>query len=58
MTLMLGSTYMCEQLFSGMNYTKSILRNGLTVTHLGEILHLVPSSLTPNIERLPSEKYH
>ncbi|XP_032881422.1 general transcription factor II-I repeat domain-containing protein 2A-like [Amblyraja radiata] len=58
MTSMFGSTYMCEQLFSKMKYTKSKLRNRLTDAHLDGILYLASSSLSPNIERLSSEEQH
>ncbi|XP_055490979.1 general transcription factor II-I repeat domain-containing protein 2A-like [Leucoraja erinacea] len=56
MTSMFGSTYMCEQLFSKMKYTKSKLRNRLTDAHLDGILHLASSNLSPDIERLSSVK--
>ena len=51
-----GSTYVCEQLFSKMKFTKNKMRTNLTDDHLNESLRLATSSLNPNIEKLSKEK--
>ena len=51
-----GSTYICEQLFSKMKFTKSKLRTKLTDSHLDGILCLTTSSLKPNIQKLVQNK--
>ena len=47
---------LCTQLYHYI--TKSKLRNRLTDPHLDDILHLASSNLSPDIERLLSEKQH
>jgi hypothetical protein len=52
-----GSTYLCEKLFSTMNFNKSKFRSQLTDDHLGAILRVsVATSLKPNIELLCGKK--
>ena len=49
---MFGGTYCCEQLFSKMKYTKSLLRSLLSDRHLNGILLLSSSSIEPGIDVL------
>ena len=58
MASIFGSTYVCEQLFSKMKFTKNKLRTQLTDSHLDGILRMASSSLEPNIELLSKEKQH
>lgn len=58
MASLFGSTYLCEQLFSKMKHTKNHLRTRLTDAHLDNVLLLASTSLTPNIEKLSSNKQH
>ncbi|XP_071060599.1 general transcription factor II-I repeat domain-containing protein 2A-like [Pseudochaenichthys georgianus] len=52
-----GSTYMCEQLFSTMNFNKSKYRSRLTDEHLQAILRVsTASSLKPNVAQLCERK--
>lgn len=51
-----GSTYICEQTFSRMNYAKCSERSRLTDEHLHSILRIGVTHFTPNIERLVKEK--
>ncbi|XP_077976074.1 general transcription factor II-I repeat domain-containing protein 2-like [Styela clava] len=51
-----GSTYLCEQFFSKMKYTKSRYRSRLTDENLGLQLRVSTSSICPNIERLVKKK--
>lgn len=48
-----GSTYLCEKLFSTLNFNKSKYRSRLTDDHLQAILRVsTASSLKPNVARL------
>uniref|UniRef100_A0A8D2IX21 HAT C-terminal dimerisation domain-containing protein n=1 Tax=Varanus komodoensis TaxID=61221 RepID=A0A8D2IX21_VARKO len=52
-----GSTYLCEKLFSTMNFNKSKFRSKLTDEHLQAILRVsVASSLKPNVAQLCKRK--
>ena len=52
-----GSTYLCEKLFSTMNFNKSKYRSKLTDEHLEAILRVsTASSLKPNVARLCDRK--
>lgn len=52
-----GSTYLCEKLFSTMNFNKSKFRSRLTDKHLRAILRVsVASSLKPNVAQLCKRK--
>ena len=58
MCYMLGSTYLCESLFSKMKYTKSRIRARMTDEHLEDHLRMSVSSLEVNIEDLSKEMQH
>ncbi|KAM9299514.1 general transcription factor II-I repeat domain-containing protein 2-like [Gastrophryne carolinensis] len=48
-----GSTYLCEKLFSTLNFNKSKYRSRITDAHLQAVLRVsTASSLTPNVARL------
>ncbi|KAM6943949.1 general transcription factor II-I repeat domain-containing protein 2A [Lycodopsis pacificus] len=52
-----GSTYLCEKLFSTMNFNKSKYRSKLTDEHLQAILRVsTASSLKPNVAELCERK--
>ena len=52
-----GSTYLCEKLFSTMNFNKSKYRSKLTDEHLQAILRVsTASSLKPNVAQLCERK--
>ncbi|KAK0154547.1 General transcription factor II-I repeat domain-containing protein 2 [Merluccius polli] len=52
-----GSTYLCEKLFSTMNFNKSKHRSRLTDAHLQAILRVsTASSLKPNVAQLCERK--
>ena len=51
-----GSTYICEQTFSVMNYNKSKQRSLLTDGHLEDILKISTSSISPNYDLLVANK--
>lgn len=52
-----GSTYLCEKLFSTLNFNKSKYRSRLTDDHLQDILRVATaSSLRPNVARLCERK--
>lgn len=52
-----GSTYLCEKLFSTLNFNKSKYRSRLTDDHLQDILRVATaSSLRPNLARLCERK--
>ncbi|CAI5657912.1 unnamed protein product [Oreochromis niloticus] len=52
-----GSTYLCEKLFSTLNFNKSKYRSRLTDDHLQDILRVsTASSLRPNLARLCERK--
>ncbi|KAK9533216.1 hypothetical protein VZT92_008353 [Zoarces viviparus] len=50
-----GSTYLCEQIFSSMNYIKSKYRSRLTDDSLQSCLKLKVTSYSPDIEKLCSD---
>ena len=56
LTALFGSTYVCEQLFSKMNFTKS--KTQLSGTHLGGTLRLASTQLQPDIHRLVQRRQH
>lgn len=52
-----GSTYLCEKLFSTLNFNKSKYRSRLTDEHLQALLRVsTASSLKPNVARLCEKK--
>ncbi|KAJ8344217.1 hypothetical protein SKAU_G00315460 [Synaphobranchus kaupii] len=51
----LGSTYLCEQVFSSMNYIKSKLRSRLTDESLKSCLKIKATSYSPDMEKICSE---
>ncbi|XP_056388184.1 EPM2A-interacting protein 1-like [Hyla sarda] len=53
-----GSTYLCEKLFSTINFNKSKFRAKITYEHLQAILRVsVASSLKPNVAELCRKRY-
>lgn len=56
MTSLFGSTYICEQLFSRMKYTKSKTRSKISDEHLENSLRIATTSMEPDIEALVCEK--
>lgn len=50
-----GSTYLCEQVFSSMNYIKCKLRSRLTDESLKSCLKIKVTSYSPEIEKICSE---
>ena len=50
-----GSTYMCEQIFSNMNYIKSKYRTRLTDESLNSCVKIKVSSYVPDVEKLSSD---
>lgn len=52
MMSLFGSTYLCEQLFSRMNFVKNKSRSRLTDAHLQNSLKVSISSIRPNIDKL------
>ncbi|KAL2092913.1 hypothetical protein ACEWY4_012711 [Coilia grayii] len=52
MLVLFGSTYVCEQTFSVMNYNKSRYRSRLTDKHLSSVLRISTSNTTPNFDGL------
>jgi hypothetical protein len=51
-----GSTYICEQTFSTMNFIKNKYRAVLTDEHLKNLILLESSQIDPNIEKLTQMK--
>jgi hypothetical protein len=49
---MFASSYLCEQVFSGMKLRKSSVRNRLTDGHLASLLRVTASQLEPEYEKL------
>lgn len=47
MLVSFGSTYVCEQTFSVMNYNKSRYKSWLTDKHLSSVLRIANSDMTP-----------
>ena len=56
MISLFGSTYICEQLFSRMKFTKNKNRTKITDVHLEDSLRLSTTSIEPNIDALVSLK--
>ncbi|XP_077968860.1 general transcription factor II-I repeat domain-containing protein 2A-like [Styela clava] len=52
MLVLFGSTYICEQTFSVMNFTKSKFRSSLTDEHLSDLLRISTSAIEPDIQGL------
>lgn len=52
MMSLFGSTYLCEQLFSQMNYVKNKNRSRLTDIHLNNVLKVSISNIKPDVEKL------
>ncbi|XP_034547514.1 general transcription factor II-I repeat domain-containing protein 2-like [Notolabrus celidotus] len=52
MLVLFGSTYVCEQTFSVMNYNKSRYRSRLTDKHLSSVLRISTSDMTPDFDDL------
>ncbi|KAJ8393026.1 hypothetical protein AAFF_G00069300 [Aldrovandia affinis] len=52
MLVLFGSTYVCEQTFSIMNINKASHRSQLTDQHLGSILRIATTKLTPDFDAL------
>lgn len=50
-----GSTYICEQVFSSINFIKGKLRNRLNAASLLSCIKLKTTSYSPNIEKLSNE---
>ncbi|XP_030595640.1 interferon-induced very large GTPase 1-like [Archocentrus centrarchus] len=50
-----GSTYVCEQTFSVMNFNKASHRSNLTDQHLRSILRIATTKLTPDFDALSDE---
>ncbi len=50
-----GSTYLCEQVFSSMNYIKSKYRSRLTDDSLQSCVKIKVTSYSPDIEKLSSD---
>ena len=56
MTLLFGSTYLCEQVFSRMNHVKSPVRSLISDSHMESSLRNATSSIAPDIANLVREK--
>ncbi|CAK6954401.1 general transcription factor II-I repeat domain-containing protein 2-like [Scomber scombrus] len=56
MLTLFGSTYVCEQTFSVMNINKSRHRSRLTDQHLGAILRIATTKLTPDFDALAKKR--
>lgn len=52
MLVIFGSTYICEQTFSGMKHKKSKLRSRITDEHLETTLKISTSRFEPDFEKL------
>ncbi|KAI7790545.1 putative general transcription factor II-I repeat domain-containing protein 2-like [Triplophysa rosa] len=52
MLVLFGSTYVCEQTYSIMNYNKAHRRSNLTNSHLSAILRISTSKITPDFDTL------
>ncbi|KAG1927222.1 EPM2A-interacting protein [Pimephales promelas] len=52
MLVLFGSTYVCEQTFSVMNFNKSRYRSRLTDAHLSSVLRISTSNTTPDFDEL------
>uniref|UniRef100_A0ABM5FVD0 General transcription factor II-I repeat domain-containing protein 2A-like n=1 Tax=Pogona vitticeps TaxID=103695 RepID=A0ABM5FVD0_9SAUR len=56
MSLLFGSTYICEQLFSRMKHTKNKTRTKISDEHLEHSLRIATSSIKANMDALVAEK--
>ena len=52
MFVLFGSTYICEQTFSIMKFTKSRYRSSLTDDHLSAVLRISTSDIQPDFDAL------
>ena len=52
MLVLFGSTYICEQTFSVMKFTKSRYRSSLTDEHLSAVLRISTSDIQPDFDGL------
>ncbi|KAJ8014369.1 hypothetical protein DPEC_G00039510 [Dallia pectoralis] len=52
MLVLFGSTYICEQTFSVMKFTKSRYRSSLTDEHLSAVLRISTSGIQPDFDGL------
>lgn len=52
-----GSTYVCEKVFSDLNYIKNKYRTSLTEQHIYDLVLLSTSNLNPNIGKLVQQKH-
>ncbi|CAL9707747.1 unnamed protein product [Knipowitschia caucasica] len=52
MLVLFGSTYICEQTFSTMKFTKSRYRSSLTDEHLSALLRISTSDIQPDFDAL------
>ena len=52
MLVLFGSTYICEQTFSVMKFTKSRYRSSLTNEHLSAVLRISTSDIQPDFDGL------
>ncbi|XP_075322580.1 general transcription factor II-I repeat domain-containing protein 2B-like [Odontesthes bonariensis] len=52
MLVLFGSTYICEQTFSMMKFTKSRYRSSLTDDHLSAVLRISTSDIQPDFDAL------
>ncbi|CAK1599872.1 unnamed protein product [Parnassius mnemosyne] len=50
-----GSTYLCEQTFSIVNYRKNKCSSRLTDEHLRAILRIATTNMTANIQEIASQ---
>ncbi|KAF7646091.1 hypothetical protein LDENG_00193780 [Lucifuga dentata] len=58
MLSLFGSTYICEQTFSGMILDKKCLRSRLTDSQLREILCVVSTALKPDLAYVLESRAH
>lgn len=60
MICLFGSTYICEQTFSLLNYNKSRHRTRMTDRHLSEVLRLSSTKLSPDLPAIlqAKEQHH
>ncbi|CAM1292277.1 Uncharacterised protein r2_g143 [Pycnogonum litorale] len=60
MLSLFGSTYLCEQTFSVMNFNKNRLRSRMSDSHLRDILRISTTALKPDLVSLLKSRsqYH
>ena len=56
MLMLFGSTYVWEQTFSVMNINKACHGNTLNAEHLGSILQIATTKLTPDFDALKKKR--